>query len=103
MLSQMVPFRAVRPAWFCHWRALHAEGEHCMSMISYADVAHRIRLSTTLGDIDRCMAELRKRVVKRALTDNTLRFAIPGSVCAWRFPAAHLKLQLRLDANGRRT
>lgn len=98
----MVPFRAVRPAWFSHWRALHAEGEHSVSVISYADVAHRIRLSTTLGDVDRCTSELRKRFVKRALTDKVLRFALPSGLCAWSFPQSHLKLQMRLDANGRR-
>ena len=98
----MSPFRAYRPHWFSLWRAMHAEGEHAIQVLSYTDIAHRIRLLTTLGDVDRCTDGLRARVMKRILADHTTRLVFPSGTCSWNFPPVHLKLQLRSDAGGRR-
>lgn len=78
------------------------EGEHCIHELSLVDIMHRIRLSTTLADIEQCSVVLRKRNVKRILTDDCSRTIFVNGDCTWRFPSTHLKLLLRIDAYGRR-
>jgi hypothetical protein len=101
--SQLLPFRAVRPQWFARWRPLHLQGEQSMAAISYNDIAHRIRLLTTLEDIHTSALRARSRIVKRLLSDHAAHVTrLGGEGESWSLPPAHLKLALRPDAGGYR-